>query len=261
MTCPTAGQGCDAKTGQCAACTKSCGAHGSCVFGWESGQHCHCEPGYYESLQGCVPAAGTPCDGVTCSGHGTCFAGPPLNAAFCHCEGDTIEYGRACAPLHRLRCVDRNGALQDKGSIRCSADDLSYEVCRDGDGDGTVEWVASGAASCAAGSSCSACKDTKCDNGDGTGGRACPSGTVCMGKVHEIDVYQCIGGCDCTNCGTCDPGQFTGYQRACGSSADSFEGATVACSSPCPHANEGCLPYGQFAFCFPNEGCASAAPQ
>jgi hypothetical protein len=198
---------------------------------------------------------------VTCSGHGTCFSGPPLFSAECHCEGDTIAYGLACASLHAIRCIDTKGGLADKGAIRCSADDTTYEVCRDGDGDGNVEWVPSGKASCAAGGTCSACIDTKCDNGDGTGGQACPTGTVCMGKVHETDVYRCQPSCDCSNCGTCDPSQFTGYQRACGSSENSFAHPTIACKSPCPHAGDGCLPYGQFAFCFPNEGCASLAPQ
>lgn len=261
VTCPAAGQGCDTTTGTCAACTKSCGPNGTCVFGWESGQHCQCGPGYYETLSGCQPITGSVCDGHTCGGHGTCFAGPPFNQPECHCEGDYIQYGDTCSPMHKLRCVDRDGSLKDKGEVRCSADDTAYEVCRDGDGDGNVEWVASGTATCDGGSSCSVCKSKKCDNGDGTGGRQCPTGTVCMGKVHELDVYVCVASCDCTNCGTCDPGQFTGYQRACGSSGNTFDGATVACKSPCPHANEGCLPYGQFAFCFPNEGCASAGPQ
>lgn len=258
--CPAAGQGCDTTTGTCAACTKSCGAHGSCVFAWEGGQHCQCEPGYYETYGGCVPVTGSACDGVTCGGHGTCFSVPPFFGAECHCEGNYVQYGTDCAPLDKIRCIDRDRTLKDKGAVRCSADDTGYEVCRDGDGNGTVEWVASGAASCTAGASCSACLGKKCDNGDGTGGQACPTGTVCMGKVHELDVYQCIAGCDCTNCGTCDPGQFNGYQRSCGSSANDFNSATVACKSPCPHANEGCLPYGQFSFCFPSEGCASASP-
>lgn len=233
------------------------------MFGWEGGQDYQCEPGYYETLQGCMAVAGSVCDGVSCSGHGTCFAGPLFNQPVCHCEGGLLEYGNACAPLHKLRCVDRNGTLQDKGIVRCTTDDTGYEVCRDGDGDGDGECVSSGSARCTARSTCSVCKGTKCKAGDGTGGQPCPSGTVCMAKVHEIDVYVyvCVASCDCTHCGTCDPAQFTGYQRACGSSGNTFDGATMACKSPCPHANEGCLPCGQFAFCFPSEGCARAAPQ
>lgn len=241
----------------------ACGPHGKCVFAWEpaGAQQCQCEPGYYASLSGCVPVAGSPCAGVDCGPHGTCSVAPPLGSASCTCAGSTVPYGRKCAPLDKIRCVDRDGTLKDKGTIRCSTDDKSYEVCRDGNGDGTVEWVASGTATCDAGATCSACKDTKCDAGDGTGGHACPTGTICMSKVHETDVYVCVGACDCSNCGTCNPDQFTGWQRSCGSNADTFDSATKACASPCPHANEGCLPYGQFSFCFPNEGCASGAPQ
>jgi hypothetical protein len=257
-TCPS-GQGCNA-LGACVACAKACGATGKCVVGWEGGQHCQCAPGSYESLSGCVPAAGTACDGIACSGHGTCFAGPPFFSPGCHCEGDFVQYGLACAPRDKLRCIDADGSLKDKGTIRCNAGNTAFEVCRDGNADGHVEWVASGTPSCAAGATCTQCLDTKCDNGDGTGGQACPTGTVCMGMVHEMPVYRCQASCDCTNCGTCDPGQFTGYQRACGSTANSFEKPTKACASPCPHAGDGCLPYGQFSFCFPNEGCASAAP-
>jgi hypothetical protein len=258
-TCPS-GQACNV-TGACVPCTKACGANGACVVGWESGPHCQCAPGYYESLSGCVPAAGSACDGVSCSGHGTCFAGPPLFSPECRCEGDFVSYGLACAPLHALRCIDADGSLKDKGTIRCNAANTAFEVCRDGNKDGTVEWVASGMPSCAAGATCTQCLGAKCDNGDGSGGQACPTGTVCMGMVHEMPVYQCAPSCDCSNCGTCDPGQFSGYQRACGSTANSFENPTKACASPCPHAGDGCLPYGQLAFCFPNEGCASAAPK
>ena len=82
-----------------------------------------------------------------------------------------------------------------------------------------------------------------------------------MSKVHETDVYVCMPSCNCENCGTCDPDDFTGWQRSCGSNTDDFSSATIACSSPCARASDGCLPYGQFAFCFPNEGCASGAPQ
>ena len=255
----TTGQGCNPASA-CVACTKACGAKGVCVVGWEGGQHCQCAPGYYESLSGCVPSAGSPCDGVSCSGHGTCAAGPPLFSPECRCEGDFVSYGLACAPMHALRCIDADGSLKDKGTIRCNAANTAFEVCRDGNADGKVEWVASGSPSCAPGATCTQCLDVKCNNGDGSGGQACPTGTVCMGMVHETPVYRCQASCDCTNCGTCDPGQFTGYQRACGSTANGFANPTKACTSPCPHAGDGCLPYGTSSFCFPNEGCASAAP-
>jgi hypothetical protein len=151
--------------------------------------------------------------------------------------------------------------LVDKGTIRCSADDTSFEVCRDADGDGNVEWAPSGAPSCSAGSACSQCISELCDNGDGMGGSlVCPTGTICMGLVHQTPVYQCVASCDCSNCGTCDPGQFTGYQRSCGGTTDDFSSATVVCSSPCPDADQGCLPYGANSFCFGNEGCLSAPP-
>lgn len=257
-TC-TAGPGCEVATGKCLPCTKACGANGTCVHGW-TGQSCQCAAGYYETLNGCAPAAGTVCDGVSCGAGGTCFSGPPLNSAQCHCSGNTIVYGKKCAPIDKIRCIDRDGKLADKGTIRCSDDDSAYEVCRDGNGDGKVEWVASGTPSCDAGTTCSACRGKKCNSGDGTGGEPCPTGTVCMAKVHEWDVYTCMPGCDCSNCGTCNPDQFTGWQRSCGSSTDDFDSATIACSSPCANASDGCLPYGQFAFCFPNEGCASASP-
>jgi hypothetical protein len=208
-----------------------------------------------------MPVAGSACDGIACGAHGTCFAGPPFNSPECRCDGDTIPYGLACASMHAIRCVDADGTLKDKGTIRCNAANTAFEVCRDGNGDGAVEWVASGSPSCAAGTTCSACLDTKCDNGDGTGGQACPTGTVCMGLVHQTPVYRCQPSCDCSNCGTCDPGQFTGYQRACGSTADSAANPTKACASPCPHASDGCLPYGASAYCFGNEGCFSAAPK
>jgi hypothetical protein len=251
-----AGQGHD-PTGKCVPCTKACGANGVCVVGYESGPHCKCDPGFYESLSGCAPAAGTACAGITCGGHGTCAAGPPLFSPECRCEGDYIPWAVGCASMHAVRCIDADGTLKDKGTIRCNPAG-AFEVCRDGNGDGKVEWVASGTPSC--GKSCAECIDSKCDNGDGTGGQACPTGTICMGKVHEMDVYRCVAGCDCSNCGTCDPGQFKGFQRACGSNADSFDNPTKVCASPCPHAGDGCLPYGANSFCFPNEGCASAAP-
>jgi hypothetical protein len=256
-TCP-AGQGCDPH-GSCVACAKSCGA-GTCVVGWEGGAHCKCPAGSYDSISGCAPATGTVCDGVTCSGHGTCAAGPPIFSATCECEGDYVSYGLACSRRDIIRCIDTDGSLKDKGAIRCNAANDAFEVCRDGNGDGNVEWVKSGTPSCPAGSTCSACLGAKCDSGDGSGGQPCPTGTICMASVHDTAVYQCVGACDCSTCGTCDPSQFTGYQRACGSTADAFGGATKACKSPCPHAGEGCLPYGQFAFCFPNEGCQSGAP-
>jgi len=250
-----AGQGRD-PSGKCVACNKTCGANGACVVGWEGGAHCKCDAGFYESLSGCAPSAGTACEKITCAGHGTCFSGPPLFSAECHCEGDYVSWGASCAAMHAIRCIDTDGTLKDKGTIRCNGN--AFEVCRDADGDGTVEWAQSGTPTC--GKTCNECLSAKCDNGDGTGGQACPTGTVCMGKVHETDVYACVASCDCSNCGTCDPGQFNGYQRACGSNDDSFANPTKVCKSPCPHAGDGCLPYGQFSFCFPNEGCASAAP-
>ncbi|HEY8079729.1 MAG TPA: hypothetical protein VIF62_36615 [Labilithrix sp.] len=254
ITCPD-GQG-FGPTGKCVACTKPCGT-GACVVGWEGGMHCKCGPGEYETLSGCAPSKGSPCDGIACSDHGTCFAGPPFDSPECHCEGDYVSWGAACARRGAIRCIDTDGTLKDKGTIRCDAANAHFEVCRDGDGDGTVEWVASGTPTCA---KCTDCLGSKCDNGDGTGGQPCPTGTVCMGMVHDTAVYACQPSCDCSNCGTCDPSQFTGYQRACGGAADTFASPTKVCASPCPHAGDGCLPYGTFAFCFPNEGCASAAP-
>ena len=259
--CPTSGQVCNTLTLKCEDCTKQCGPQGTCVLGWEDGPHCQCAPGYHDTYGGCEPSAGTACDGVTCNGHGTCFTGPPFFGAECRCEGDYVRYGSTCSPRNKLRCIDRDGSLKDRGTIRCSADDTVFEVCRDGDGDGVIEWVASGAPSCPSGATCSACLGYKCDAGDGTGGQPCPTGTICMSKVHEMDVYICVVACDCSNCGTCDPEDFTGWQRACGSEADSFDGATVVCNSPCPSASDGCLPYGAYSFCFGMEGCASAAPQ
>lgn len=255
-----AGLGCNPNA-ECVACTKACGPNGTCVVGWEGGQHCKCAPGFYETISGCAPVAGTACAGVTCSGHGTCYSGPPIFGTECHCEGDYVQYGQACARRDAIRCIDADGSLKDKGTVRCNAAGTAFEVCRDGNADGKVEWVASGTPNCGTGKTCAQCLDAKCDNGDGSGGQACPTGTACMGMVHETPVYRCMPSCDCTNCGTCDPAQFKSWQRSCGSNDDNFSSATKACASPCPHASDGCLPYGQFAFCFPNEGCASAAPQ
>jgi hypothetical protein len=208
-----------------------------------------------------MPVAGSPCDGVTCTLGSCAITSWDALGPSCLCDSDRIAYGNACIPWKRVKCVDASGNLVDKGTIRCSADDSTFEVCRDGDGDGYVEWAPSGAPQCDKGPKCSDCIHELCNSGDGMGGTlVCPTGTQCMSTVHSVAVYACVTGCDCSNCGTCDPQDFTGYQRSCGSNVNDFSDPTVVCNSPCPGANQGCLPYGQFAFCFGNEGCASAPP-
>jgi hypothetical protein len=258
--CPSS-QACDPTSGACKACPLNCG-NGTCAFTYDSSPTgaavCHCDPGFYFRFDSCQPIAGSPCDGKTCA-EGTCgTTGASASYPVCICDGDRIAYGNACIPWSRVRCKDSGGALIDKGTIRCSADDSTFEVCRDQDGDGNVEWAPSGAPSCANGPKCSDCLHEACDNGDGHGGTLhCPTGTICLGTDHQVGVYVCAAACDCSNCGTCDPSQFTGFSRACGSNGNN---PVTVCKSPCAHASDGCLPYGANSFCFANEGCVSAPP-
>jgi hypothetical protein len=178
----------------------------------------------------------------------------------CVCEAGYLAYAGRCVPESKLYCRDRDGSLRELGTLRCSLDDSLFEVCRDSNGDGLQEWVPSGSPACPAGNTCSACRDWGCK-----GGTACPEGMLCVPSIHEQQVDICVGGtCDCSNCGTCNAGDFQGYQAACGASSGGVP--TLACNQACP-AGLGCIPFtvdgaGQHypGICYPAEGCFSAAP-
>lgn len=261
--CPTASQSCNTGTWTCAACSLTCGGHGACFV--ENGQEaCDCEAGYYHRLStaGCEPAEGTACDGVACSGHGTCLTSF-YGGASCHCDPGYFSYLASCTPEDRWGCRDRDGTFKARGTARCSADNATIETCRDGDGDGRVEWAFGATPSCAAGPTCSDCIDAGCNVA--AGGQPCPKEQYCLSSTHEIELWVCVQACDCTNCGDCglSDGCFQGMQAFCGSCSTSP--ATAACKWPCTSAGDGCIPYGDPAsgavgLCYPMEGCFSAAP-
>lgn len=197
-----------------------------------------------------------------CGDHGVCAKSfSPVGTFYdCVCEAGYVSFSGKCIPEGTFYCRDRDGSLQEMGTLRCSLDDTLFEVCRDGNGDGLQEWVPSGNPACPAGNACSLCKNWGCKDGV-----ACPEGTLCVRTIHEQEVNICLGGtCDCSNCGTCNAGDFQGYQATCG--GPSVGPATLACKQPCP-GGLGCIPFtvnggGQNypGICYPAEGCFSAAP-
>jgi hypothetical protein len=70
-----------------------CGAHGRCD---PTTSACDCDEGYLWTSAGCVPDVQTEsCDGVNCSGHGTCFVIRD-GRAVCDCEKGYESYGISC---------------------------------------------------------------------------------------------------------------------------------------------------------------------
>lgn len=99
--CPTPSQICNTGSWTCTACSLDCGGHGACFV--ENGQEaCDCEDGYCHRLStaGCEPAAGTACEGVTCSGHGTCLTSL-FGDTSCHCDPGYFAYLGTCSPEDR----------------------------------------------------------------------------------------------------------------------------------------------------------------
>lgn len=234
-------------------CTLTCEGHGVCVSGATQQPMCLCEPGYYGGIvpTSCKPAAGTPCETATCLG-GTCTVGI-WGGAVCQCPAGTLVYRDRCVPENKLACRDRDGSRAMRGTTRCSVDDSTVEVCHDGNGDGTVEWIFG--ATCADGGACSSCRTKPCPE------QPCPVGTACVEQAHERPLGVCVTTCDCNNCTNCGPdnsdGRWNDWQESCGAPAANTP--TQACRLPCPNAGDGCIPY-EPAICWPMEGCFSGAP-
>ena len=262
-TCPTASQSCNTGSWTCTACGLTCGGHGQC-FVSDGLESCNCDDGYYHRLStaGCEAAAGTACEGVACSSHGTCLTSL-YGGVSCHCDPGYYAYGATCTPETRWGCRDRDGSFKARGTSRCSDDNTVIETCRDADGDGNVEWAFGATPSCAAGPTCSACIGAGCNVA--AGGQPCPKEQYCMQSTHELEVWACVQSCDCTNCGDCGLGDgcYQGMQAFCGGC--STGPATVTCKWPCTNGGDGCIPYsdpasGAVGLCYPMEGCFSAPP-
>jgi hypothetical protein len=70
---------------------------------------CDCETGYHADGLTCVPDATDPCEGVTCSGHGSCVPDGE-GAAACDCETGYLPEGLECVWVDIL-CG--NGLVED----------------------------------------------------------------------------------------------------------------------------------------------------
>jgi hypothetical protein len=239
------------------ACTNvTCNGHGTCYTAGTSA-FCECDPGYYGRLsnQQCEAAAGTACDGITCGGAGTCVS-QFFGGYQCDCLPGYVSYGPACVQENKLYCRNSDGSLAPRGSTRCSADDMSIDVCADPDGDGLVDWT--WGVACAGGLTCSGgCLGTKCPD------QPCPIGTACVMEAHGQPLGVCVVTCDCNNCANCGPDnsdhRWDDEQEACGLMPNQAGQPTQACKQPCPSPGDGCIPYNP-GICWPIEGCFSAPP-
>ncbi|MBM4370776.1 MAG: hypothetical protein FJ098_03935 [Deltaproteobacteria bacterium] len=212
---------------------------GTCDPGSEESQECPVDPGLsctrrcLDDGSGWGPCEGCPdvhpCEGVTCSGHGTCgiFDGE----AVCDCESGYVPSGLDCEP--KICTPDCTG--RDCGSDGC---DGTCGVC-DPDQE-CVEGLCSCVPDCA-GWVCGA---------DGCGGSCgdCAAGEVCEGGACVPCQPDCWGkqcgedGCG-GSCGTCPPGQ------AC-------NGGTCGCAPQCHDkecGDDGCG--GSCGSCPPGQAC------
>ena len=172
-----------------------------------------------------------PCEGVACSGKGTCQAGDGGQAQ-CVCDPDYHADGLQCVADETCAGVDcgRCGQCEVLGG-------LATCTCPNGfrhDGSGCVT------------------DPNPCDAVD------CGPDGVCVPEAHCQPLGACVPTCDCSNCGNCGgdntDGRWNDWQEYCGAEPDQSP-ATVACNKPCP-SGEGCLPYAQ-PMCWPMEGCFS----
>jgi hypothetical protein len=249
--CPDPSEGCNTATWQCEACSRNCGANGRCVFR-NGAESCRCDPGYHIQGAACVSDAGTPCEGVTCSGRGTCEVRPFIGNAECVCDSGYSSWGRSCADERWIGCRDQNGQFATRGTSRCDATDTFLETCRDADGDGLSEWAFG--ADCVSKPCSQNCLNRGCDV------QPCPLGTSCVTEAHGEPLFACVVTCDCSNCGNCDMEDFAqsgAMQAQCGN--PDGPAPTTACRLPCPYAGHGCIPYSP-PICWGLEGCMSAAP-
>ncbi|MBI5527314.1 MAG: hypothetical protein HY897_13345 [Deltaproteobacteria bacterium] len=249
--CLDPSDGCNTSTWLCEACSRNCGSNGHCVFR-NGAESCKCDPGYH--IQGAVCAAdtGTPCEGVTCSGRGTCKVQPFTGIAECECDAGYAPWGKVCSDERWIGCRDGDGRFSTRGTSRCDISDTFLETCRDSDGDGLSEWAFG--ADCVSKPCSSNCLNAGCDV------QPCPLGTSCVTEAHGQPLFSCVVTCDCSNCGNCDMEDFVqsgAMQAQCGSPDES--GPTMACRLPCPFAGHGCIPYSP-PICWGLEGCMSAAP-
>jgi len=170
------------------------------------------------------------CQGVTCSGHGTCIVADG-GVASCSCEAGYHAVGLTC--------------VQDEtcAGVTCGR----CATCK----------VIGGVAQCT------------CPEGFRLEGNGCvvdpdPCATIdcgpdkaCVPEAHCQPLGACVDTCDCSNCGNCGPdnsdGRWNDWQEYCGNL--NSQPATMRCNKPCP-PGEGCLPYSP-AICWPMEGCFS----
>ena len=199
---------------------------------------------------------GTPCDGMTCSGHGTCELTSFLDAPVCRCDPGYLLVGTTtCIDEARWGCRDAAGDLVPRGTARCGTDDSIVEVCRDATGAGRMEW--SWGADCNPGTTCSGgCLTAPCSV------QPCPLETTCLDSLLDGAPSACVVTCDCSNCGNCDASDFADSAvrdpvRSCG---NDWGAPTIACNRPCPSAGDGCLPLAPgVGICVPSQGCFSAS--
>ena len=101
----------------CGRCDVVCGVNSYCMDG-----ECECFPGYHEEAIGCVEDD-DPCEGVTCSEHGSCALvdGEPL----CICEPGYHSEGMTC-----VEDIDLCEGVDCSGHGQCAvADDEPVCIC------------------------------------------------------------------------------------------------------------------------------------
>lgn len=169
-----------------------------------------------------------PCEGVTCSGHGTCSS---VDAgAVCRCENGFHAVAHECVKDETCSGVDCG---------RCG-------TCK------VVQGVAT--CTCPKGYALQSGKCVLSPNPCAT--KNCGPGKACVPEAHCAPLGACVDTCDCSNCGNCGPssdGRWNDMQEHCGNLNASP--ATKACNKPCP-AGQGCLPF-PTPICWPIEGCFS----
>lgn len=149
-----------------------------------------------------APATTDPCEGVSCSGHGTCTA--VGTTASCTCEPGFEADGLQCLSSEACDDADRDGhGVGCAAGSDCDDTDASRHDdcpgCTDGDGDGHGDGCPTGA---------------DCNDGDGNNWESCASCVDADGDGSFVgcDAYATIDGPDC------DDGDAT---------------ASVDCADPC----------------------------
>jgi len=171
------------------------------------------------------------CDGVTCSGHGTCQPSDGGASCLCangyHAAGLACEADETCAGVTCGRCA-QCAVVVGKATCTCPA-----QMKPDGNQGCVVD-------------------PNPCDT------TTCGADEYCVPEAHCSPLGACVKTCDCSNCPNCAPdnsdGRWDDWQEYCGA-APNQSPATMACTRPCG-PGEGCIPYSP-SICWPMEGCFS----